>query len=127
MTEYELGSGQMKVMRILWDKQKATAQDIIDEMNREEPTKRSTVQTFLRTLVRKGLADYSVDERTFIYYPIVGEKDIAHHAFQNFVEHVFDGSMEGFVSFFVKNNYVPQEKMEKIRRMLEDKEGSEEK
>jgi len=121
MTEYELGSGQMKVMRILWNMRKATAQDIIDEMNREEPTKRSTVQTFLRALVKKGLVDYEIDDRTFIYYPIVEEKDVAHHAFQHFVEHVFEGSMEGFVSFFVRNNYVPPEKIEKIHRMLDKK------
>ena len=95
--------------------------DYIDEMNREEPTKRSTVQTFLRTLVKKGLVDYEVDDRTFIYYPIVEEKDVAHHAFQHFVEHVFEGSMEGFVSFFVRNNYVPPEKIEKIHRMLDKK------
>ncbi len=121
MTEYELGSGQMKVMRILWTMRKATAQDIIDEMNREEPAKRSTVQTFLRTLVRKGLVDYEVDDRTFIYFPIVEEKDVAHHAFQHFVEHVFEGSMEGFVSFFVRNNYIPPEKIAKIHRMLDKK------
>ena len=121
MTEYELGSGQMKVMRILWNMRKATAQDIIDEMNREESAKRSTVQTFLRTLVKKGLVNYEVDDRTFIYYPIVEEKDVAHHAFQHFVEHVFEGSMEGFVSFFVRNNYVPPEKIEKIHRMLDNK------
>ncbi|MBN1290446.1 MAG: BlaI/MecI/CopY family transcriptional regulator [Candidatus Latescibacteria bacterium] len=120
MTEFEIGSGQMKVLRILWRKKRATAQDIIDELNEYEIVRRSTVQTFLRVLVKKGIIDYDTEDRTFVYYPLIEEEEIAKHAFQGFVDHVFNGSMEGFLSFFAKNRYIPPEKSEKLRRLLEN-------
>ena len=121
MTEYDMGSGQIKVMRILWRLERATAQDILDELNREETVRRSTVQTFLKVLVKKGLVNYDVKDRTFIYYPVVEDTDVAEHAFQNFVEHVFEGSMDNFLSFFVRDKNIPPEKLKKLRQMLDEK------
>nr|WP_321268664.1 BlaI/MecI/CopY family transcriptional regulator [uncultured Sulfurimonas sp.] len=125
MTEYEIGSGQMKVLRILWRKKRATAQDIIDELNEHEVIRRSTVQTFLRVLVKKGIIGYDTEDRTFVYYPLIEKGEIAKHAFQGFVDHVFNGSMEGFLSFFAQNRYIPPEKQEKLRRLLENGEDKE--
>ena len=122
MTELELGRGQIRVMRALWEKKRATTQEIIDALNEVEPVKRSTVQTFLRTLVRKGVIGYDVDKRTFIFYPLVNNEEVAQQAFQNFIDHIFEGSMEGFVSFFIKNKCVPSEVLKKIQKLLEDEE-----
>ena len=125
MTEFEIGSGQMKVMRVLWKKKRATAQDIIDELSKDEIVKRSTIQTFLRVLVKKGIIDYDTDDRTFVYYPVVEKEEIVNHAFQGFVDHVFNGSLDGFLSFFAKNKFIPAEKQDKIRRILENGEYEE--
>jgi len=125
MTEFEIGSGQMKVMRILWKKKHATAQEIIDELSKDEIVRRSTIQTFLRVLVKKGVINYDTEDRTFVYYPVIEKEDIAQYAFQGFVDHVFNGSMEGFLSFFVNNKYIPAEKQEKIQRILENGEDEE--
>ncbi|MFC1607680.1 BlaI/MecI/CopY family transcriptional regulator [Candidatus Latescibacterota bacterium] len=125
MTKYELGSGQMKVMRVLWDKRRATAQDIIDELSRDEIARRSTIQSFLRILLKKGIIDYDTEDRTFIYYPVVEKEEIDNYAFQGFVDHVFNGSLDGFISFFAKNEVMTAEKKEQIRRLLENGEDEE--
>ncbi len=122
MSELKLGPGQMKVMRLLWEKKRATTQEIIDVLNESEPVKHSTVQTFLRTLVRKGAAAYDVEKRTYIFYPLVKEEEVKQHAFKDFVDHAFAGSMEGFVSFFVKNKFIPPEELKKIQEQIEEKE-----
>ncbi len=68
MPRLEVGKGQMKVLRVLWEKKRATAQDITDILNRTEPIKFSTVYTFLRLMVKNGVVGYDVDQRTYIYY-----------------------------------------------------------
>lgn len=122
MTEFELGQGQMKVMRVLWEKKRATAQEIIDELNKVEPVRRSTVQTFLRILERKGVISHDVDKRTFIFYPLVTKEEITEHAFHRFMNHVFEGSMEGLVSYIVNNEKISSKEMDKIKKLLEEKE-----
>ena len=122
MTELEIGYGQMKVLRALWKEKRATAQELTDILNKNEPIKFSTVSTFLRILVKKGVVAYDVDKRTFIFYPLVKEADIANHAVMNLIDHVFAGSKEGFVSFIVKNNYIDPEELQKIEEMIDNEE-----
>ncbi len=121
MTTYDIGTGQMKVLRVLWEKKRATAQEIADILNVSEPIKFSTVSTFLRTLVRKGVAGYDVEQRTFIYYPLVKEDAIAGHAVKNLVDHVFAGSMRGFMSFILSERNLSPDEIAEIRSMLKEK------
>ena len=122
MTDLEIGRGQMKVLRVLWKSKSATAQEIIDILNKVEPVKFSTVQTFLRILVRKGVIGYTTDKRTFIYYPIVKEEDVANHAVMDLIDHVFAGSKEGFVSFILKSKKIDSDELKKIREMIDNEE-----
>ena len=122
MTELEIGYGQMKVLRALWEVNRATAQELTDILCKNEPIKFSTVSTFLRILVKKEVISYDVDNRTFIYYPLVKEEDIANYAVTNLIDHVFAGSKNGFVSFIVKNNYIDPEEARKIKEMLDNEE-----
>lgn len=122
MAEFELGKGQMKVMRVLWEKKRATAQEIIDELNEVEPVRRSTVQTFLRILEKKGIIDHDVDKRTFIFYPVITKDKITRHAFHGFINHIFEGSMEGLVSYIINNEKIPSKELNKIKKLLEEKE-----
>ena len=122
MTDLELGKGQMKVMRVLWEKRHVTAQEIIDKLNETEPVKRSTVQTFLRTLERKGVIKHDLDGRTFIYYPVETKEKVTRLAFQSFINHIFEGSMEGLVSYIIKNENISSEELKKIIKFVDKKE-----
>ncbi len=50
MSKSKLGRVQLKIMRVLWDRGRATAREITDVLNEEEFTAHSTVQTLLRKL-----------------------------------------------------------------------------
>ena len=121
MTTLEIGRGQMKVMRVLWEKKRATAQEITDILNETDPIKFSTVSTFLRTLVRKEAIAYDIEKRTFIYYPLINEEHVANHALQDLIDHIFAGSIEGFASFVIKNKYIPQDELNKVWKLINKK------
>ena len=122
MQKLDIGKGQMKVLRLLWERKRATAQEVFEILNRTEPIKFSTVSTFLRTLVHKGVVGYDVVQRTFFYYPLVQEESIANHAVIDLIDHVFAGSMEGLVSFILKKKYISPEELAKIQEKLENQE-----
>ena len=122
MPRLEVGKGQMKVLRVLWERKRETAQEITDILNRTEPVKFSTVYTFLRLMVKNGVVGYDVDQRTYIYYPLVEEERIATSAVNGLVDHIFDGSMAGFVSFMLKNRYISPDDIAKAREMLDKEE-----
>ena len=120
MSELEFGQEQMKVMRVLWEKKRATAQEITDAINETEPIKHISVQMLLRKLVQKGAIDYDVENRTYIYYPLVNKKNTINNAMGNFVNHIFAGSKDDLVSYIIKNEYISEKKLKEIRTLLEE-------
>jgi BlaI family penicillinase repressor len=124
MPELRLGRVQMRIMQVLWNKQRATAQEITDAVSGIEPIRHSTIQTFLRVLVKKKLVAYDVEGRTFVYHPLVNSENVTQNAVRNFIDTVFAGSLEGMISYVIRNVDSSPEQLEKIRKLLDEKDKS---
>jgi BlaI family transcriptional regulator, penicillinase repressor len=114
MPELSFGRVQMRIMQILWAKKRATAREITDAMNEYEPTAHSTVQTLIRTLEQKGAITHDVDDRTFVFYPLVKDEKVLLGALREFIDLMFNGSAEGLVAYLVKNDNLSQDELKKV-------------
>jgi len=124
MSKLKFGKVQLSIMKVLWGKKCATAWEITEAMNRlsRRRVAHSSVQTHLRELEKNGAIGHDVDNRTFVFYPLVKQENVVQHAFQDFVEQIFSGSATGLVSYIVENKYVSPEELKKIRDMLDNAE-----
>jgi predicted transcriptional regulator len=125
MTILQFGKVQMRMMRILWDKQRLTARELTDEMNRQAPIAHSTVQTLLRTLEDKQAVGHDVEGRTFYFYPLVPDSQVIERATRSFIENMFDGSPGRMVSFLVRNQYLSPGEMKQIADLISSAEPGE--
>lgn len=116
------GRVQLRIMQVLWEKQRANAREITLALNKIEPIAHSTVQTLLRKLEQKGAVDHHVEDRTFIFYPLVKSDQVTHHAFRDFVDRIFAGSTGGLVSYLIKHEYIAPDELEEVRTLLDQKE-----
>ena len=122
MAELQFGRVQMKIMRILWKKSRATARDITEALNKEMLIAHSTVQTLLRELEKKGAIDHDINDRTFIFFPCVENEKVTKKALRDFIDHIFAGSPGKLVSYLVQNEKIPPRELEKIREMIDQQE-----
>lgn len=122
MKELQFGRVQMRIMQVLWKKKRATALEITEALNEFEPIAHSTVQTLLRTLENKGAIDHDVDDRTFIFYPLVKNEKVINHATRDFIDRIFAGSADSMVSYLVKNQYISPEEFKKISKLFDEEE-----
>ena len=114
MKEMGFGRVQMRIMQVLWKKRRSSARELTDALNEYEPIAHSTVQTLLRTLEQKGAVAHDVEDRTFIFRPLVRNDRVVKNALNEFINRIFNGSAEGLVSYLVKNEYVSPEEMKTI-------------
>jgi BlaI family penicillinase repressor len=114
-----LGRVQMKIMQVLWEKGRASAREITTALNQSEPIAHSTVQTLLRKLEAKAAIRHDVEERTFLFYPTVKEDKVKRVAAQELIERVFGGSAAELVSHLLKHESVPREKIDQIRKLID--------
>src|SRR5918993_2258464 len=93
-----LGKVQGQIMEILWQRGRATAREITDELARTQPLAHSTVQTLLRKLEAKGAITHEREERTFIFRPLYQRSEIATSATRELLARLFGGSVSGMVA-----------------------------
>ncbi|MFC1490329.1 BlaI/MecI/CopY family transcriptional regulator [Candidatus Latescibacterota bacterium] len=120
MTDYSLGQVQLKIMHVLWKMKRANAREITDTMNEIEPIAHSTVQTLLRTLEKKGAIDHEIDDRTFIFFPLVKNEEVVEEELGTFIDKLFAGSTGSMVSYLVKNQYISSDELKKISELFNE-------
>ncbi len=117
----KIGNLQLKIMRVLWEHGEATARQITDEINKQEPTAHSTIQTLLRKLEVKKAVGYEERERTFVFRPLVSESEITQSATKDLISRVFHGSLSGLVAHVLENEDISAEEMAKLRQLITEK------
>ncbi len=117
----KLGSVQLKILRALWRLQRATARQLTDEMNKQEPIAHSTVQTLLRQLETKGAIGHEKEDRTFVFYPIAKESNVKQSATKDLVQNVFGGKVGGLVSYLLENEKISAAELKQIKSLLNKK------
>ena len=121
MATPRFGRVQLMIMQVLWEKGRANARQITEALNLSEPIAHSTVQTLLRKLEAKGAVDHQVEERTFVFHPLVQEDPVKRGATRELIERVFAGSPSGLVSYLLENERVPDGELERIRQLIDRK------
>jgi BlaI family penicillinase repressor len=111
---------QHRIMRILWQRKKANAREITEALNHDEVVAHSTVQTLLRKLEDKGAVGHEIDDRTFVFFPLVDEQKAAKTATHELVDRVFGGSIAGLVAHLFEHEKIPPAELKKIRKLIDD-------
>ncbi len=126
MSKTKLGRVQLRIMRVLWERGRVNAREITDALNEEvqtgdNPIAHSTVQTLLRKLEEKGSIAHDVEDRTFVFYPVVEEDSVTRSATRELVERVFGGDAAGLVAYLLKEERIPSKELKELRQLIDDK------
>jgi len=114
-TEWEL-------MRIVWAHRPCTSAEIIATLKRQDPTWHpNTVKTLLNRLVKKQALGFQPEGRTYLYVPLVSEKDCVQAASDSFLERVFGGSLRPLLLHFAERKKLSSADLAELKRVLEEK------
>lgn len=116
------GRVQLRIMQVLWKKGRANAREITDALNEHASIAHSTVQTLLRKLEAKGAITHDVEDRTFIFRPLVKAEKVTRSATRDLIQGVFGGSAAGLVAYLLKNEKIPAQELAELRKLIEQPE-----
>ena len=118
-----LGKVQLRIMRVLWRRGRATAREITEDLNRDQAAiAHSTVQTLLRELEAKETVGHVVEGRTFLYYARCEQDEVTVSATRDLISRLFDGSALGLVAHLLKSEPLTPEDLDRLKRIIEEKE-----
>ena len=112
---------EWKIMRTLWIRSPLTAGEIVDALQREDPSWHpKTAQTLIGRLLKKGAIGFKGRGRTYLYHPLYTEGRCVDRESDSFLERVFGGSLKPMVVHFVEHRKLSAKEMAELRNILED-------
>jgi BlaI family penicillinase repressor len=115
----KLGRVQLQIMEVLWKRGRAVAREITEELSRHAPIAHSTVQTLLRQLEDKGMVTHEVEDRTFVFRPLVERSEVVESATRDLLTRVFHGSVYGLVAHLLRHEEISREELKRLRALVE--------
>jgi predicted transcriptional regulator len=120
-----LGPLELEIMRILWNKQKATVQDVLDDLVRraQKPYAYTTVMTVMSRLHSKGILSRQKNGKSYVYSSCVSPDGLiertSYKTVKTLLDHYGDLAMAQFVNII---SHSPEQlaRLKQLIRELED-------
>jgi len=119
----DLGSLQMRVLRILWQRGDGTVHEVLEALPSGDRPAYTTVLQVLRTLERRGLVEHTKQQRQFRYRPVVAAHDVESGVVHSLLARVFAGSAPRLVARLLETAPMAPGELESIRAMIDSREA----
>jgi predicted transcriptional regulator len=117
-----LTDGELRLMRVLWDKGESTVNDVVDALRERPKPAYNTVLTLLGILEKKGFVTHRKDRRAFIFRPLIGRADASRSALQTLVNRFFEGSPRLLMLNLLEDEQLSPEAMKQLKARIEEAE-----
>lgn len=112
------------VMRVIWERGQATADEARTALAHDQPLKDSTIRTILRRLEEKGYVTHSTEGRTFVYKPQIDSRNVAAEAVRGIIERFCRGSVEDLLVGMVDDEIVSPQKLGELAERIKRSEAN---
>jgi BlaI family transcriptional regulator, penicillinase repressor len=119
-----LGDLQLRIMKILWERQEATVADVLQALNDDGDFAYTTIATMLRKMEARALVGHRIDGRTFIYRAVVGEADVNRSLTDHWIDRLFQGSLAEAVSHLLNTRDVSQQELRQLEKLIAERRKS---
>ena len=112
--------GELRLMRVLWEKGQATVGEVVDTLNTGPKPAYNTVLTLLRIMERKGYVSHRKDGRAFIFMPTVDRADVSRSALRTLVDRFFEGSPRLLMLNLLEDGQLSPEALKQLKERIEE-------
>jgi predicted transcriptional regulator len=114
-----LTDGELRLMRVLWDRGEASVGDVVQALKERPKPAYNTVLTLLRILERKGYVTHRKDGRAFVFVPIVDKLNATRSALRTLVNRFFEGSPKLLMLNLLEDEDLSSEALQQLKERLE--------
>ena len=118
---FRLGDLQLKIMRVLWEREEATVTDVYQALGRQTGLAYTTIATMLRKMETRGLVTHRTEGRRFIYSSAVESHAVTRSMADDLIDRVFEGSLADMVSHLLSTREVSGEELRRIQRLIAER------
>jgi BlaI family penicillinase repressor len=115
----DVGSLQIRVLRILWTRGDGTVHEVLDAFPAPDRPAYTTILHVLRTLERRGFVSHIKQQRQHRFRPLVRPDDVETGAVHSVLSRIFSGSAHRLVARLLETAPLDDREIEELRRLID--------
>lgn len=118
--EYELGSAELEVLKVLWDEGPANVRKVLDRLHdRSRNVAYTTVQTMLTRLEQKGFVRANKSGTAFVYKAAISREKISLSRLRKLLDQLYDGAAAQLVLQLLQTERLNPDEIAELQKMIE--------
>src|ERR1700677_4805534 len=107
-------AAEMRLLQILWEREEATVEEVVDAHPEKGRPHYKTTQTLLRIMEQKGFITHESRGRVFVFRPLLSRKTIDDLSVQALVSRNFHGSAAGLLIKLLETNPIKKTELDEL-------------
>ncbi len=113
-----LSPSETEILRLLWQREPATVQEIFDALPEGRDVAYATVQTLLRRLEKKGYVQHSAEAKAHVFSAAVKQDDVIKRTVGDFVERLFGGDPLPLMLHLADHSELGAKDIERLKKLI---------
>jgi predicted transcriptional regulator len=113
---------QLEIMNVVWERHEVTVGEVLELIAAKRSIARNTVQTTMVRLEDKGWLKHRQVANAFRYTAAIDRQSSLGGMLGQFVDNVFEGSVEGLVMTLLQERPPSASEAERIRKIIDNSE-----
>lgn len=116
-----ISESELEVMQVLWKRGESTSLEIVKGVAKKKEWKHNTIMTLVSRLVSKGFIEVIRDKGDLlIYNPLVSEVEYKSKETSNFIDRLYEGSLNDMLACFAKTKKLTKSDLEDLMKLIDE-------
>ncbi len=115
-----LGELELEILKVIWEHQPCTVQEVADIFGRQRGYARTTILTVMQRLHAKRFLQRRKVKGLYRYSPTQERGEVMSHLIGDFLNKVLDGSAAPFVAYLVEKEELTEEQVAALRKIAKE-------
>ena len=120
----KISQAEWEVMKVLWKRPLATANDVVDQLSGKKDWNPKTVKTLINRLVSKGAVSFEKAGRQYKYLPVLLEDECIKAETSSFLKRAGSAAVKPMIAAFIEEQQLSDADIAELKRILDKKGGN---
>ena len=116
-----LSPSETEILRLVWQLNKATVQDVCNKLPAKRKIAYATVQTLLRRLEKKGYVKHRIRGKAHVFFAAVKSENVIKRSVNDFLDRLFGGDPVPLMQYLAEHGKIDAGDIEKLKRLADKK------
>ena len=112
-----LSPSETEILRLVWQLNKATVQDVCDKLPAKRKIAYATVQTLLRRLEKKGYLKHRIRGKAHVFFAAVKSENVIKRSVNDFLDRLFGGDPIPLMQHLAEHGKIDADDIEELKRL----------